>query len=53
MLKNGQRYWKEFKNPYVENFVASKLSISIQIVDEIRMLYSVCVELNIQVVCKQ
>ena len=44
--KNGQRYWNKSKNPYVENFAASKVSIPIQILDEFRMLYSVCVELN-------
>ena len=38
MCKNGQRFWKESKNPYVEIFEASKVSIPIQILDELRML---------------
>ena len=53
MKKNGQRYWKESKNPYVGKFAASKLSIPILMLDEFRKQYSVCVELNNHVGCKQ
>ena len=36
MRKNGQRYWKESKNPYVEKIASSRVSIPIQSLDEVR-----------------